>query len=309
MNAAGVTSGTDRPRICVTLGRGTIEAGKTRASQLGMSYSCYIESLVVRDLGSEGKPTVLTIANPVKGSGKTTTAAYLAIALGRIGQKVLIVDFDAQADLTRLFFGLDFIDFEHCVYDTFVKYGADGSAVDISEIIRPTGFAHVDVAPMNWPQRVESEYFYFAGGEFQLSLCLESVHGRYDFIVIDGPTELGGLFDNAVAAQRAGNGRSCFLVPWRGTSTAWPCIERVMRRAQGTLEILSLPERPFMFLIDSDEIPPKLLGKGRFRAAMPKADRSLRGKFVIDEGAIPAWIPVAKEVAANREAPCEAARP
>lgn len=46
---------------------------------------------------------VIAIANQKGGAAKTTTTAELAVALGRLGRRVLAIDLDPQANLTAMF--------------------------------------------------------------------------------------------------------------------------------------------------------------------------------------------------------------
>jgi len=60
---------------------------------------------------------VITLANEKGGVGKTTQAVHLAAGLAIRGQRVLLIDADAQANAT---FALG-LKYEPCVYDLLVR--------------------------------------------------------------------------------------------------------------------------------------------------------------------------------------------
>ena len=60
----------------------------------------------------------VTLVNQKGGVGKTTTAVSLAVALGRRGQKVLLIDLDPQANATSAL-GLDGVE-RRGIYDALL---------------------------------------------------------------------------------------------------------------------------------------------------------------------------------------------
>src|SRR5215217_7502479 len=91
---------------------------------------------------------IIAVTNFKGGSGKTTTAAHLAQYFALRGYRVLAVDLDPQASLSALFGFQPEFD----VGDGETLYGAiryDEAQRPLSEVIRPTYFAGIDLVPAN----------------------------------------------------------------------------------------------------------------------------------------------------------------
>jgi len=86
-------------------------------------------------------PRCVAIANEKGGAGKTTTAANLGAALAEGGERVLLVDLDARADLT-LNLGVHLQPDQPSVYSLFAEEG-----VGPQQVIRQLAEAKLHVAP------------------------------------------------------------------------------------------------------------------------------------------------------------------
>ncbi len=137
---------------------------------------------------------IIAIANQKGGVGKTTTAINVSVALGALGQRVLIVDLDPQANATSGF-GLDYRLVDVGAYESIVE-GAH--PVDA---IQPAVRAGVDLLPAT-PNLAGAnvELVELDRREFRLADALALVGDDYDYVLIDCPPSLGLLTVNALAA-------------------------------------------------------------------------------------------------------------
>lgn len=140
--------------------------------------------------------TVITIANQKGGVGKTATVANLGGSLAAMGEKVLVVDLDPQASLSRSL-GVEVEDLGISTFDVMIGESR------ISEIIvePPLEGAAVDLAPAQIPlSQVERRVSGTVGFESILKEAIAEITDRYSFILIDCRPSLEILEINAMCA-------------------------------------------------------------------------------------------------------------
>lgn len=139
-----------------------------------------------------------TVVNQKGGVGKTTTSANLAAGLAGLGQRVLAVDIDAQANLSaHLGVSNDENSEMPTMYDV-LRHGAS-----IKEILIDGG-DKLKVAPASLLlSAADLELGGVIGRELLLRKALQPVVDDFDYIIIDCPPSLGLLSLNGlVASQR-----------------------------------------------------------------------------------------------------------
>ena len=143
----------------------------------------------------------IAIVNQKGGVGKTTTTVNLAAALAESGKRVLLCDFDPQANATSGM-GVDKT-VSKGIYDVIIQ------DVPAAQAVTRTRFG--DVLPSNKALAGAGiELIGMEQREFLLRNALNSLRDQYDFILIDCPPSLELLTLNALCAADA------ILVPVQG---------------------------------------------------------------------------------------------
>ena len=149
--------------------------------------------------GSEGQEGMLmrtvSVINQKGGCGKTTIAINLAAALGKIGNRVLLLDLDPQSHASL---GLDvtYHDVQHTTYDLLRNPRI--MVKDAVFTINP----NLDVIPSSPVlSAIEQELSGKPGRETRLALKLMRLNGNYDYVIIDSPPSVGLLTFNSLLAS------------------------------------------------------------------------------------------------------------
>jgi chromosome partitioning protein len=139
-------------------------------------------------------PRIYAVVNQKGGVGKTTTAINVAANLPGLGLTGLLVDMDPQGNSTSGL-GLRRNDLRQSVYDVIID------AVDVNEVVRPTGVPGLDILPSHRALAgAEIELIGLPRRERRLRYALEALRVAYDYVIIDCPPSLGLLTVNCLVA-------------------------------------------------------------------------------------------------------------
>jgi chromosome partitioning protein len=137
---------------------------------------------------------VVTFVNQKGGVGKTTTAVSVSAALGRRGQRVLLVDLDPQANASSAS-GVDGRDITG-IYDMLLE---DTPGNECIVHLEEEQFDLVPASPAL--SGAEVELVPLMARERRLANALAGVRDGYDWVFIDCPPSLGLLTINALTAS------------------------------------------------------------------------------------------------------------
>jgi chromosome partitioning protein len=141
---------------------------------------------------------IYTLVNQKGGVGKTTTAINLGAYLAQMGQRVLVVDLDPQANATSCL-GVDKHTVQSGTYEALLNGDVPPASILYNERLQ------LSILPSS-PSLAgaEIELVDELGREFRLRKALATVDGKYDYILVDCPPSLGILTVNGLVAARDG---------------------------------------------------------------------------------------------------------
>lgn len=142
---------------------------------------------------------VIAVANQKGGVGKTTTSICLSSSLAYLGKRVLLVDFDPQANSSSGL-GIDCSNSNRSIYSVITN------ACDATKAIKKTIMKNLDLIPSNinlTSIEVTISSNSCSNPQFLLKNSLTSIINQYDYIIIDCPPSLGILSINALTAANS----------------------------------------------------------------------------------------------------------
>jgi chromosome partitioning protein len=173
---------------------------------------------------------IVVFANQKGGVGKTTTAVNLGAYLAEASKRVLLVDFDPQANSSSSL-GADGSD--RGIYELLIKRN------EPTDVIQETNVPGLYIIPSSIHLTGATiELIDAPGREYLLKKALENVRKDFDYLFIDCPPSLGLLTVNGlVAADEAIIPLQCEYFAMEGLSKLLRTIQRVQQRLNPALKV------------------------------------------------------------------------
>jgi len=176
----------------------------------------------------KGNNLTIAIGNQKGGVGKTTSTACIGAALALQGRRVLLIDLDAQQNLTFTLTQNE--DPETSIYDTLVKdqplpIVPIRENLDLVPASLDLARAEIDMATMMAREGILKSYF-------------DEQKEKYDYILMDCSPSLGIVTTNAlVAADKLYISLTAEALPLKGLTMLDDIVREVKRRVNPTLEL------------------------------------------------------------------------
>jgi len=168
----------------------------------------------------------IAVSNEKGGVAKTTTALSLGAALAELGNRTLLIDLDAQANLTL---ALGFEPGESEKTSSHVMLDNE----PLLQVRRRTEIDNLDLIPSS--SRIETSEQYLPMRTNYTTILQRAIHSTsdlpYDYIVLDCPPALGAITRNALAAA------NLLLIPTQAEYFSAYALRNMMGLIRRTREV------------------------------------------------------------------------
>ncbi|WP_347160356.1 ParA family protein [Pontibacter chitinilyticus] len=196
---------------------------------------------------------VFSIVNAKGGVAKTTSTQSIGFALKGMGKKVLLIDLDAQANLS-MSVGISPKE-ELNISDALLDN------CKITDVIRSANGVDIAYSGHSLISR-ENAVAHTVAGAAKLRSVLKKIKDKYDYVLIDCPPSLGIYTVNAlIASDRV-------YIPMTAEPFAWNGLDKMLE----TIDI-----------IIEEELNPKLQLGGLFFTNHSKNAQTILGKTIVRE--------------------------
>ncbi len=230
---------------------------QARCTRCGQIFTAYrpvqVEQIPFVDLEQARKTradaSVIAISNQKGGVAKTTTCLNLGLSLALHSKKVLLVDFDVQANLT-ISLG---VTPTKSIYDLIA-----GKADDLADLIQPTKYEGLSLLPSSKNLVLLNKRFFGAPNfEFILKDRLAKLKETFDYILIDTPPSIELFTLNALtAAGMTIIPTQCDYLSTHGIEQILKLIELVRSKTNPALEA-----RVLITMFDPQSTASRLISK------------------------------------------------
>lgn len=187
------------------------------------------EASLITESKKERQGMIITVFNNKGGVGKTTTTINLAAALNKLGKRVLLVDIDAQANLT-MGLGIDPLeDVErHGKKDITHLLTEQKTSLEETIIHKTWDDIELDIVPSHIRlSDMEATLISLVDIDRVLAKKLKKYCDQYDYILIDPPPSFGKANNISLMAS------SAVLIPTQLAPYPIRALEYVINRAIG----------------------------------------------------------------------------
>lgn len=216
----GRRQGRRRHSQTVTFDQETLDYMNKEAEKQGVPLSRITEGLILKQIQEnqdieQTKPIIISVINNKGGVAKSTTTSSLAYIFGEKGYKVLMIDFDAQSNLSMSFDVFDPSSKSPTIFDVMFPKLSPFKDVTLVDVMKDTTNENVKIVPSDF--RFDDADSNFrnvkSGSDILLQRAIESLEEHFDIIFIDCGPRTDLTASNAIAALYAGNKNSMIIIP------------------------------------------------------------------------------------------------